>query len=169
MRGKKGQIKSRRGSESQTLNSAICRCHLPVHRSLFAVHLLRLTFHLSSPPTRRYAEPPARLQSRPCVCAGRKVSAHQFESRVAAQNLRSRSTIFDLSLDPITPTRRSVSPARRSVSPGRRSADTPIRRPISPGLDTDTVELSEGISPLISAASSGSGPRSIRPLSRIVD
>ena len=36
-------------------------------------------------------------------------------------------------------------------------------------LDTDTVELSEGISPLISATSSGSGVRRIRPLSRIVD
>src|SRR5271157_6146528 len=36
-------------------------------------------------------------------------------------------------------------------------------------LNTDTVELSEGISPLISATNSGSGVQSIRPLSRIVD
>ena len=46
------------------------------------------------------------------------------------QNLGS---IFDLSLEPITSSRRSVSPGRRSVSPGRRSADTPIRRPVPPG------------------------------------
>src|SRR5271165_1546252 len=47
--GKKGMVKSHRGSESQTLNSAICRCQLPftAHCSPFAVHLSPLTSPLS--------------------------------------------------------------------------------------------------------------------------